>query len=1360
VHAESSDPHRFLVTELFGETGRLQPDPLLERLRGATAGSYDVVGELGRGGMAVVYAGTDRQLERRVAIKVMDPRLAMTQGMAARFLQEARIAARLQHPNIIVVHDVRQSDEIIFFVMSLIDGIAVDELCRQGDAIPIDQIRWILFQATRALAYAHSEDIIHRDIKPANILLNLKGDVILTDFGIAKALGDTGLTQSGTQVGTPMYMSPEQFSGVPVGPASDQYALGITAYQMIAGRPPFSGDLYQLIAAHGNKKPVPVRELRPDCPAFLANAVMRMLEKNPEDRWPSLEDLQDVFGANMAMDGGLARRKLAETVRALRHSVPGVASGGPSGASDPGPTSGSNESTTMVVTISPPGATIFVSGTLDLRASVALDTGQSLPGAGVQWTSSDVSVLTVQPNGTVSGVSPGTAVVRASVNGGWSEATIRVEAAPIARLSLPTPHVTLRVGDVMRPEVTAVDVNGVACDVAMVWISRAPTVADLDAPGVIRAIAPGMAVIDISVGNVRRSLDVAVLRRPISKLRVTAPTPSLQLGDASSLSFEAFDDLGARSDATPARWTSSAPSVIHVDSTGRALAIAPGVARITASIDEATDSIELESLEPAIGAIHLALSDTRVELGDEVAFTLRVKDINGASRSATGVRVWSSDPSILLIDEPSLRGRALRIGEVTVFAAPDAGAGPESATTSATVVITDVVVTRLELFPATLDLEVGAVAAVNVQAYDRRGVQVLSAPASWQSASPNVAVVEGSGIVRALAPGACTIRAHITSSDGSVADATVSVRVKAASIARLSITSERSMLEVGEVMALRATTWDAMDVEVTDATPAWRSMHPQIARVEGNGRLVALSPGRATITAELEGKSGQLTILVAPSAVDSLRITAPTTDAIVGSPLPLSVLAHDRNGQAVSPTLRWHVEPADAATISATGTLTPLRAGMMVVRASLAAPTDATGLLSAKSPVDASITITARAPRITALQFGTPTVTLNVGRTQRAEVRAVTEDGRTAPPSTVIWSTENASVVQVDEQGELRAVGAGETRIVAMTDSIQSVLTVRVVAPVAAGRKVPPLALAGGAMALVALAWGLWPSGNGAPDIPADANAGAPGSAQSGVAQNGVAQNGVAQTPEAQGASTVQPNAGTGAAPLEPPETAAITRPPENQQSVNPASPGAAPLSRRDSLRLLGIASTNGRSGQPPANSSRGATTPSSKSLTNPSTSTPTSTPASQRGNTAAATASPQSYTTQQTAPPTTTGAPVTEPPAAPTPAPVVEAPSSADVRTIAERLASEVRSGTLRPSGELKQFFDTGADHKVAVGGAPTFTTEQARASGQFELSLSRRNFAGALERRITVVRFEVERRGGGVELVSASFGAFTRPR
>ncbi len=1340
-----------MVTELFGDVAPLSSDPLLDRLRRATDGTYDVVGELGRGGMAVVYAGVDRKLQRRVAIKVMDPRLSMTPGMAERFLQEARIAARLQHPNVIVVHDVRQSDEIIFFVMSLIDGVAVDSICRHSQPIPVDQIRWVLFQATRSLAYAHSEGIVHRDIKPANILLNLKGEVILTDFGIAKALGDTGLTQSGTQVGTPMYMSPEQFTGVPVGPPSDQYALGVTAYQMIAGRPPFSGDLYQLIAAHGGKAPTPLRELRPDCPAFLANAVMRMLEKEPANRWPSLEDLQDVFGANMAMDGGAARRALAETVRELRDAaggsiVVGATSGPNSDESRRAAVSAERASAerasaeraraSTIVTISPPGATVFVSGSLELRASVTLDTGQSLPGESAQWTSSDESVLRIQPNGTVSGVAPGTAVVRASVTGGWSEATIRVEAAPIARLSLTAPSVTLRVGDVVRPEVIAVDVNGAACEgVSMAWISRSPAIADLDAPGVIRAIAPGMAVIDVSTGNVRRSMDVAVLRRPIARLRVGAAASAMQLGDAASLSIQAFDDLGTQTDATPVRWTSSAPSVIHIDSTGRALAIAPGLARISASIDEATDSIELQSLEPPVGSIQLTLADERIELGDELAWSLRVKDVNGAARSASGVRVWSSVPDVLQVDEGGLKARALRIGEAIIHAAPEGEAGSGDAGVSVRVVVTDVVVARVEVFPTSLDLEVGAVAAINVQGLDRRSVAIMSLTAVWESDAPEVAVVEGNGIVRAMTPGACTIRARIQSGTANVIETSVAVRVRAAAVARLSISADRTMLEAGERTQLRATTFDAMDVEVHDAAPTWRSLQPAVARIDGDGYVTALAAGRATIVAELDGKSGQLSILVSPAAIESLTIEPLPTDVVIGMPVRLAINARDRNGHAAQPVVEWAVEPTNAGTITPVGVLTTTRAGVLTVRASLAVPSDATGILSARRALECSVEVLVRAPRVTTLAFSAPSVTMAVGRGARAEVRALTEGGTAASTSALQWVSAHPDIVHVDANGELRAVSPGETQVTATADGLHAALAVRVTAATAAASRTKPLAFAGSGIAVAVLAWLFWPTSS--PSTP----------------------------PES------QTSTGVAVAPTAAPTAAPDSKPDANTTRETAASetPSAAPRESTPSLPEPNNARTTPPQLVPPAtvppvkgrlDAGRAVTAqpPTAAPLSRSSVVAPRvasdSASAPSRGT---ASAPPTAASTAPLVTPTPTAASGGGTPAA---APNAEAASASELRTIADRIAADVRSGKLRTSSDLAKFFDDGAEHKVAVGSAPASAPlEQGQMRTQFDLTLSRFNSGGALERRTTVVRIDVAKRGGVPEVLSLSFGPLVKP-
>ena len=755
-------------------------DPLLDRLRLATRGVYEVEGELGRGGMAVVYLGLDTRLERRVAIKVMDPRLSLTQGMAERFLREARLAARLQHPNIIVVYEIRQSEEIVFFVMSLIDGVALDELCRKHAPLPIEQVRWILLQASRALAFAHSENVVHRDIKPANILLNFKGEVILTDFGIAKALGGEGLTQSGQSIGTPVYMSPEQFSGMEMGPATDQYSLGVTAYQLLTGKPPFSGDLYQLVAAHGTVAPVPLQELRPDCPSYLANAVMRMLSKKPKDRWPSLEDLEEVFGANMAMDGGPARRQLAAAAVALRRERAGQ--GILSMPRTPATPTPIEKTDTFVITISPPGATIFVGGTLDMRASVSLDTGQSLPGAAVTWTSSEHGVLLVAANGAVSGVHPGVAVVRAAVPGAWSEATIRVEPAPLARLTVSQPSITLRVGDVARPEVFAVDVNGAThTDAPLVWISRAPGVAELDAPGTIRAIAPGPAVIDVSVGNVRRSIDITVVRRPVSRLQLRTFSRQLETGGALALSVDVFDDLGNAVAAPPLRWMSSAPSVIHVDSAGTALAIGPGLARITASVDAASDSIELEALEPPIGAIELTLRDSVVEAGDDTVVGLRVRDPNGGMRSNAGVRVWSSAPMVAEVDPVTWVVRTHVAGEAQICAGAD-DARSSAAQESVTLVVQPIAIARLEVFPESLDLEAGGVAALHVRALDRRGRPVPQVTTTWRSDARDVAVVEGQGTVRAMSAGSTTLRAAVMSAGGASVEHALPITVRQAPV--------------------------------------------------------------------------------------------------------------------------------------------------------------------------------------------------------------------------------------------------------------------------------------------------------------------------------------------------------------------------------------------------------------------------------------------------------------------------------------------------------------------------------------------------------------------------------------------------
>ena len=265
---------------------------MLEQLREATLGDYEILAELGMGGMATVFLAHDLQLDRRVAIKLMHPALVAGEGMVDRFILEARTAASLSHHNIIPIYAVKVEEDLLFFVMKFVEGRPLDSIIGKEAPLPSDMVRHIVSQVAEALGYAHKRGVIHRDIKPANIMISTDGHPVLTDFGIAKVADKKGLTMTGATIGTPTYMSPEQCNALPLTGASDQYSLGVMAYEMLTGRPPFDADsVMTIMFKHINEPVRPVLERVKDCPPDLAAAIDRMLAKAPEDRFPTMEEV-------------------------------------------------------------------------------------------------------------------------------------------------------------------------------------------------------------------------------------------------------------------------------------------------------------------------------------------------------------------------------------------------------------------------------------------------------------------------------------------------------------------------------------------------------------------------------------------------------------------------------------------------------------------------------------------------------------------------------------------------------------------------------------------------------------------------------------------------------------------------------------------------------------------------------------------------------------------------------------------------------------------------------------------------------------------------------------------------------------
>src|SRR5881409_3338265 len=269
----------------------------LELVREQLKEEYEIIEELGRGGMAIVFKARERQLERDVAIKVLPFSLSFDKEFVERFQREARTSAKLEHPNIIPIYRVGKSGRVIFFVMKFLRGKPLSSVLAARGTLAPAEIRQVLAQVARALAYAHRSGIVHRDIKPDNIMFDDHGLAMVTDFGIAKAATGGKLTGTGMSIGTPHYMSPEQARAQPLDGRSDIYSLGVVAYQCLTGSVPFDGEDSFSIGYKHIMEEVPTPPLETYDQRTLLEVIRKMMAKVPDDRFQTSDDLVQALEA-------------------------------------------------------------------------------------------------------------------------------------------------------------------------------------------------------------------------------------------------------------------------------------------------------------------------------------------------------------------------------------------------------------------------------------------------------------------------------------------------------------------------------------------------------------------------------------------------------------------------------------------------------------------------------------------------------------------------------------------------------------------------------------------------------------------------------------------------------------------------------------------------------------------------------------------------------------------------------------------------------------------------------------------------------------------------------------------------------
>jgi uncharacterized protein YjdB len=649
----------------------------------------------------------------------------------------------------------------------------------------------------------------------------------------------------------------------------------------------------------------------------------------------------------------------------------------------------------------------------------------------VTWASSNTNVAVVDPDGTVSMVGQGEAILTATAGTRTGTASVSVHQRDIASLRVTPATSTMYPNDSAQLHIAAFDDAGRAMALVpgnVQWSSSDSRVVTVTDGGVVTAQAAGSAVVTVHIGSKTATAAINVQGLPVSSVFVSLETGTLEVGQVTKAKATLTDAEGTTLTGRAVAWQSSNPAIATVNSLGVVTAVARGTATISAIAEGKVGGANLTVATKNVASVVVSPNPASAAVGQKARLTATVKDASGGVLIGRTITWTSGNPAVATVSATGLV-TAVSVGTATISAST-AGVSGASQFQSTTVAAASVSVS-----PSAPNVHVGEDVQLTATATDASGNVLASRVPTWSSSNPIVATVSSSGRVTGVSKGTATVTATV---DGKSAPASVSVANAApAPVASITVTLNASSINAGQSTQAVAVTRDAAGNVVTGRTIAWSSAAPALATVSASGVVSALAAGSVSISATSEGVSNSATLIIIGSTqpVATVSLSAPSTSMIAGQTQALSVTLKDASGNTLTGrTIAWSSSSTSVATVSPSGQVTAVGAGSAVITATSEGKSGTLTLKVAAAPVDppASVAVTA------------PVTTLAIGQTTQAT--AVPKDSKGTPLTgrTVAWSSSSPGIATVSATGLITAVSAGTVAIKATIDGVVGTLGITV----------------------------------------------------------------------------------------------------------------------------------------------------------------------------------------------------------------------------------------------------------------------------------------------------------------------------